>query len=159
MEPRRSQPPAVTSARDCPVCGEPVHWSRYWLRAHVWAKWRCPKCGSVLGFDHGRRGLITAIAVALSIPIAFGVIRSQYSALVVMPIVLVASVVLNLLDRVTVVGHRNPSYCPGCRYDLTGTISAGLTRCPECSRQVAEEERAAARQVRSPITKSDCVSR
>ena len=145
LEPR--QLPTVTSARGCPVCGEPVHWSRYWLRAYVWAKWPCPKCGSVLGFDHARRGLITAIAVALSIPRAFGVIRSQYSVLVMMPIVLAGAAALNLLDRVTVIGHRNASYCLGCRYDLTGTLSAGITRCPECGREVADEQLVAARPV------------
>lgn len=41
-------------------------------------------------------------------------------------------VVSGLLERVVVIGDRNPRYCPACRYDLSGTLAAGITTCPEC---------------------------
>jgi endogenous inhibitor of DNA gyrase (YacG/DUF329 family) len=145
MRPEATQTAISISARDCPVCGKPVHWSRYWLRAWAWAKWPCPRCGSLLGFDRKRRWLI-AIPAGLSGGM-YGLIQSRCSALVALPVLVLGSAALGLLDQVTVVGHRNPGYCRSCRYDLTGTLSAGIVRCPECGADVPTEQTAATRPV------------
>lgn len=129
-----SRRPISVSDRDCPVCGEPVHWSRYWLRAWAWAKWRCPGCGSILGFDRKRRWLLTIAACLLCG--FYATIESRYTALVAVPALFIGSVALGLIDRVTVVGNRNARYCPACRYDLTGTLAAAIDRCPECGRGI-----------------------
>ena len=118
------------SARDCPVCGEPVPWTRYWLRAGVWVKWTCPKCGSLLTFDRRRRGL-----TALSCGVAGGIFSfalGRYGFLIAFPVFIIACSASALWDRATVIGHRNTNYCPSCRYDLTGTLQADISRCPEC---------------------------
>jgi predicted RNA-binding Zn-ribbon protein involved in translation (DUF1610 family) len=49
---------------------------------------------------------------------------------------MLGSYLLGFLDRVRVIGKRNPRYCPSCRYDLSGTVSAGIARCPECGRDL-----------------------
>ena len=107
--------------------------------------WPCPKCGSALGFDRKRRWL-TAISASLACGL-YGFIQSQYSALVALPVLFIGSAALGLLDRVTVVGNRNTRYCAGCRYDLTGTLAAGIFRCPECGREMNSEQPTAIRPV------------
>lgn len=143
MQPQTSHPPTSISSRDCPVCGEPVHWSRYWLRAWALTKWSCPKCRSLLGFDRNRRWL-TAIPVGLAAGL-YEFMQSRYSALVALPVLFVGAAATGLLDRVTVVANRNTRYCATCRYDLTGTLRAGIGRCPECGREIASEQLAAMR--------------
>ena len=130
MAPKRSQRATSTSWRDCPVCGEPVHWSRHWLRASTWARWPCRRCGSLLGFDRKNRWRVAAPIFALVGFLAyFGSLGATWGLL---PLLGVAIAVVALLDRVTVVGHRSKRYCHRCRYDLVGTLVAGIKRCPEC---------------------------
>jgi ribosomal protein L37AE/L43A len=135
MQPSDSQTPILTSDRDCPVCGEPVHWSRFMFRAWVWAKWKCKKCNSSLGFSRKRR-LILVIPVAIAGGI-FGFLSSRYGFLIAFPIYLLGVSAIFSLDHVTVVGNRNNRYCPLCRYDLSGNIAAGILKCPECGRDVS----------------------
>lgn len=33
----------------------------------------------------------------------------------------------------------HPGVCPGCEYDLTGSLAAGSTTCPECGRPIPPE--------------------
>ena len=131
---RMTQLPTLTCDRDCPVCGEPVHWSRYWLRTWIWAKWACPRCKSQLGFDRKRRWLLT-IPFALC-GLGFEMLRSQYSFIVAFLVLTVYCIPLGFLERVTVIGNRNGRYCPSCRCDLSGTFAAGIGKCPECGRVV-----------------------
>jgi hypothetical protein len=70
---------------------------------------------------------------------AFGLLRWQYSILVALPILVVGNTAISFLDRVKVVGSRNNRYCPSCRYDLSGTLAAGIMTCPECGRVVSVE--------------------
>lgn len=127
-------PPIITSDRDCPVCGGPVHWTRYWLRAWIWAKWPCPRCGSLLGFNRNRR-MLYALAGAIAGGI-FGTLRFHYGWLVGLAFIVAATALLQLIENVIVLGNRNPRYCSSCRYDLSGTIDAGINRCPECGRPI-----------------------
>ena len=80
-------------------------------------------------------GVITGLGLALCL-----FVGKRYSFAMVLPLfvpgVLVA---MCLLERVTVVGNRSARYCPACRYDLTGTLSAGIEHCPECGRDLAPE--------------------
>jgi len=64
---------------------------------------------------------------------------SRYVMLIVLPVWFIAtSELMGFLDRVTVVGNRNARYCPACRYDLAGTLAAGVSRCPECGFETAQ---------------------
>src|SRR5688572_22202047 len=103
MQPQARQRRTSISARDCPVCGTPVPWTRYWLRAGAWAKWPCPTCGSLLGFDQ-KRGVLMIIPAGLTVGLyVFMVIWMQYPVLIALPVLLVASQALGFLNRVTVV--------------------------------------------------------
>ena len=122
------------SARDCPVCGHVVPWSRYWLRSWSWAEWPCPNCGTILGFARARRRLML-IPAGLAGGL-FSLAQGRYSLLIALPLFIVAAAAIGLLDRVEVRDRRNPDYCRACRYDLTGTLAAGGSRCPECGCEV-----------------------
>jgi CXXC-20-CXXC protein len=139
MQPDDTPPHTLISDRDCPVCGERVHWSRYWLRSWVWAEWKCPKCNSSLGFNVKRRWLLAIPAGIAGCMYSF--LRLRYGFLIAFPIYIAGISAILLLDRVRVIGNRNSRYCPSCRYDLTGTIAAGIMRCPECGRDLPLEGR------------------
>ena len=102
MAPKRSQRATSTSWRDCPVCGEPVHWSRHWLRASTWVRWPCRRCGSLLGFDRKNRSLDAVLSVALVVSLTY--VGSRGATWAALPAVAVACAVVALLERVTVVG-------------------------------------------------------
>ena len=54
----------VFDNRSCPQCGNKVGWKRLYLKAWVRAKWECPVCDSLLGFDFDRR-LVVALGLGL----------------------------------------------------------------------------------------------
>jgi hypothetical protein len=139
MPPEPAPPQTSVSSRDCPVCGQPVHWSRYWLRTRPSAKWPCGRCGSLLGFD-GRCRVVIALLITAVLG-AFAIILPPIRFWIAFPLLLVASSAVALIDRVTVVGNRNDRFCPGCSYDLTGTLAAGITRCPECGYELPQKAR------------------
>ena len=120
----------LTAARDCPVCAEPVHWTRYWLKSWAWAKWSCPRCRSILGFDKKRRSLMV-VPVFLWLML-FSFLQSRYATPVAFLAVCAGMLTMGLLERVVVIDNRNPRYCRSCRYDLSGTQEAGINTCPEC---------------------------
>jgi hypothetical protein len=131
MVPNPKKARHLTSARDCPVCGEAVHWTRYWLRSWAWAKWPCSRCGSLLGFDTKRRWVI--VIALMPLLLYFGAGRySRYSLVTGLLVGLAVAAASTWLERVVVIGDRNPRYCPTCRYDLSGTLAAGIATCPEC---------------------------
>lgn len=130
--PNDRPPPDSTAARDCPVCGEPVPWTRYWLRSWLWARWLCPRCGTTLGFDRQRRWLIAPLGGLAGGVGALAWMR--VSLLAAIPIYIAVGTASCLLNRVVVCDYRNPRYCASCRHDLAGTLKAGLGRCPECGR-------------------------
>ena len=73
-----SVPSGFLSHRRCPKCCGDVHWTRFWLRGWIWAKWPCSDCGVILTFDRRRRliaaccaGLVTAMCFAASFYFGF----------------------------------------------------------------------------------------
>ena len=73
----------------------------------------------------------------LVVMLLFPFLTSGHSALIAVPIVLAAAMAWGFLERVTVIDNRNPRYCRSCRYDLSGTLDAGITMCPECGTPAA----------------------
>ena len=66
----------VFDSRSCPQCGNKVGWKRLNLPAWVGAKWECPVCASLLGFDFGRRIVIAfgaALLASLPFPALFDI--------------------------------------------------------------------------------------
>ncbi|MEP0426857.1 hypothetical protein [Rhodopirellula bahusiensis] len=55
----------LLSHRRCPSCHASVPWSRYWLRAWMWAKWPCRSCEAILTFSRPRRFIAAAVFIAL----------------------------------------------------------------------------------------------
>jgi hypothetical protein len=62
------------------------------------------------------------------------VMKGRHPSVVVVPMLVWVVLLSGLLERVVVVGNRNPRYCRACRYDLGGTFDAGIRTCPECGR-------------------------
>src|ERR1700722_6784190 len=139
MMPGDRRPHTLFSDRNCPVCGEPVRWSRYWLRAVYYAVWVCPRCETLLGFDRKWWWLWTITAVVAGL--VWLVLRWPYSVVGAVAVYVAGCAGLGSFDRVKVLGIRNSQYCPSCRYDLSGTLAAGIGKCPECGRAVDAERR------------------
>lgn len=70
------------------------------------------------------------------ITVAYQLLRLRFALYLTMPLLIIGFVAMMRFDRVKVVGQRNPRYCPACRYNLTGSIDAGLDRCPECGQSI-----------------------
>lgn len=65
--------------KKCPHCGHPVDAKRLYLGNHLWAKWLCPNCESLLTFDTRPRTIITVIfCSALIILLIVNLIGIQY---------------------------------------------------------------------------------
>ena len=73
---------------------------------------------------------------------AFSFIGSRIAFWISFPFLLAACSAMVFLDRVTVIANRNNHFCPGCRYDLTGTLAAHITRCPECGYALPQNDEA-----------------
>ena len=73
----------------------------------------------------------------LVVMLLFSLLTSRYSIFIAMPIVLAAAVAWGFFERVVVIDNRNLRYCRSCRYDLSGTLDAGITKCPECGTPAA----------------------
>jgi CXXC-20-CXXC protein len=123
----------IESSRSCPVCDHPVPWDRYWLRSWGWAKWPCPRCGSVLTFDKKRRAILSLcvvysvfFATCLGYEWGWGRIPTLTFWC------LIGVMLIHLLARVTVRSNRSTRFCQYCQYDLQGTIESGSNRRPEC---------------------------
>ena len=129
----------IISSRACPVCGEPVPWTRYWIKPWVWAKWPCSRCDSILTFDGSRRLWVGMIGGALGGSFFF---VTKLYGWVAGFIVFIVGLLLFLFDRVRVAERRNPNFCRFCRYDISGTLAAGLNRCPECGQAIAATDSA-----------------
>lgn len=52
--------------RRCPACGCRIEATRFWLRAHIWARWPCRFCGTPLTFNKYRRMLATVLMLSTS---------------------------------------------------------------------------------------------
>ena len=128
------QPRTIRTSRDCPVCGAGVHWSRYWFPASIHAQWTCPKCGTLLGYES--QSLLLLFVVVVFFAAFFALVRLFVSIYWALPLIVGGWAVAAMVKRVTVIANQNPQYCPTCRYNLTGTLAAGLNRCPECGRPI-----------------------
>ncbi len=111
----------------CPVCGHPLP------RTHGIVNSRespCDHCGSLLGVSKNA-GIMLAV---LSSVLLGAMMWLGRRVALWMGLVLLAAYVFTpiFLRPITVLRNRNPGFCRGCRYDLTGTVAAGIERCPEC---------------------------
>lgn len=117
--------------RRCPICATQIAFSRhlFWMRMSVWP---CPRCGSMLAFKCNW----FARAVGLPFLGALLYLLTQFRWInwwTATAIFVGGFLVITARDRATVVGLFNRHrYCRICRYDLSGTLKAGITRCPEC---------------------------
>jgi predicted RNA-binding Zn-ribbon protein involved in translation (DUF1610 family) len=120
--------------KSCPNCGATQPWQRCYLRNGGFASWTCPECGSVLGFDPKRRGVLACLFLVLWMSFAMVDMGSGgfQSRMTYLSIVMLWVVVDIRFDRV-VVKRRRGIHCRKCGYDLTGLRS---TRCPECGESV-----------------------
>ena len=119
------------------MCGEPVHWRRLYLRNWVGAVWSCRRCFSLLGFERKRRGLVAVFYVLFFLWV--GWLRVHWA--VALLLIVAGTVILEVFtERVVVIGYRSRRFCPACRYDLRGTLAAGITTCPECGTPAAESQ-------------------
>jgi hypothetical protein len=50
--------------RSCPVCGQRMSWSRLYLNAWTWGRWRCESCHTPLKFNLVSR-LLCALLVGM----------------------------------------------------------------------------------------------
>jgi uncharacterized paraquat-inducible protein A len=123
---------------ECPVCRASLKWT--YLVRPIWSRWRCAQCGSLLAID-GRRRVLSILAflpfllVAVYFPPRWG-IGDSFTPLLALA---VWAPVFLALDRARALERRGLR-CQGCGYDLRGQVAP---RCPECGRQLDDQERAA----------------
>jgi predicted amidophosphoribosyltransferase len=142
MQPKRGQSGTSSLFWECPVCG---HFLGVLSRYTGWEPKACTRCGSLLGQNHKRRLLLWALhSAALFALLFFG---RRVPIWIALSLYLGVSVAVFSLQRITIVGNRNNRFCPGCRYDLTGTLAAGIARCPECGHPLSAKNPPAARPV------------
>lgn len=123
--------------RNCPHCDARVHWTRYYLKAHVWARWPCGGCGALITFDPWRRllmGLGAAFSAVLGIAL-FVVVHLTLgltAAILSTGTLIGVSCLWFLIDGVRAVTPDPGPLCPKCRYPILPTVASGVLACPEC---------------------------
>ncbi len=135
--------PGSTAWRRCPVCHERVDWMRRWgLRDWTSRRWKCPKCHSLLQMDAGSElWVFLGIFVAILLPLPFLLTRRRIEPWLMMLACAVIALFLPApFERVRLVQCAE-HHCPSCRYNLTGTLAAGIDRCPECGCRVHASKR------------------
>jgi hypothetical protein len=121
---------------DCPVCHASLRWT-YVMRP-IWSRWRCERCGSLLGVDGKRRMLSVLVFAVVPVGGAFlAPVGVRDVAMLLLALAVCAPVFL-VLERARVL-ERCGLRCKGCGYDLRGQVTP---RCPECGRDLDESERA-----------------
>lgn len=121
---------------ECPVCRAPLRWT--YLMRPLGSRWRCAQCESVLAVDGKRRLLAVVIWIPILLLGSYQLTRLGWSDLLAPVFMLVFWVPVFLaLDRAAVI-ERAGLRCRGCGYDLRGQV---VPRCPECGRELSEEER------------------
>lgn len=128
-------------AVQCPNCTTPVPTERRVFRAWLFAKWRCKRCGSLLGFNKGRR--IAAVA-AVGI-VAFLLLQLiqwfvkpggfPRQMILVGCLAIFAALSMMQLEGIVVL-ERCGFFCGHCGYDLSGSPARV---CPECGKAVPED--------------------
>ncbi|MFH1748625.1 MAG: hypothetical protein ABIG44_16440 [Planctomycetota bacterium] len=126
---------------ECPVCRQPLRWT-YIFRT-LWSRWHCAHCGSLLRINMARRLLavfpMVAVIMAISMTLSrIGGTNATTVPLMAILIILLFPLYFLLVDRAVVI-ERAGFRCQGCGYDLQGQV---VPRCPECGRELDEQERA-----------------
>ena len=124
---------------ECPNCREPIPRIRLFLTT-AWGRWRCSRCGSLLGIDVRRRFLAMIPYFGILILLfAFGGVTAHSLAIGLPIIVGIGLINFMLLDR-PVVHERTGFRCRKCGYDLQEQVEA---RCPECGSEFDSNKLAA----------------
>ncbi|MCK4873605.1 MAG: hypothetical protein KAS72_12860 [Phycisphaerales bacterium] len=101
----------------------------------MWSRWRCPACDSLLGISAKHRLLAVLPAILF---VMFVVLNMpSWGIGVTAPLVIAAGMVTFMIFERIVVHERCGFLCKGCGYDLRGQVAP---TCPECGRQLDEEE-------------------
>jgi len=95
----------------------------------------------LLGFD-SRLRLLLAFPLSLCWLLSDR-FRAGYWLMIFVSVAVLSIATIGYLERVEVRGRRNLRYCRCCRYDLAGTIAAGIAKCPECGYAVPAVKAAA----------------
>ena len=124
---------------ECPNCREPIPRIRLFLTT-AWGRWRCSRCGSLLGIDVRRRFLAMIPYFGILILLFWFGGGTARSLTVALPAVVVLGLVNFMLFDRAVVHERTGFRCQKCGYDLQGQVEA---RCPECGSDFESTELAA----------------